>query len=104
MTPPELRATLDRLDLSAAEAGHLLGVHRAIYRWLDGSMSVLIVVELLLRLMVPRGIRPAEVTASCHSQTSAKPRSLGASREARCARSPHRTGDRRPRPNSGCPL
>jgi hypothetical protein len=37
MTPHELRATLDRLDLSAAEAGHLLGVHRAtIYRWLDG--------------------------------------------------------------------
>jgi hypothetical protein len=34
MTPHELRATLDRLDLSAAEAGHLLlGVHRAtIYR------------------------------------------------------------------------
>jgi hypothetical protein len=32
---------LDRLDLSAAEAGHLLGVHRAtIYRWLDDSMSV----------------------------------------------------------------
>jgi hypothetical protein len=29
MTPHELRATLDRLDLSAAEAGHLLGVHRA---------------------------------------------------------------------------
>ena len=46
MTPHELRATLDRLDLSAAEAGHLLGVHRAtIYRWLDGSMSVPIVVE-----------------------------------------------------------
>jgi hypothetical protein len=41
MTPHELRATLDRLDLSAAEAGHLLGVHRAtVYRWLDGSMSV----------------------------------------------------------------
>jgi hypothetical protein len=38
MTPHELRVTLDRLDLSAAEAGHLLGVHRAtIYRWLDGS-------------------------------------------------------------------
>src|SRR5271169_2016050 len=75
MTPHELRATLDRLDLSAAEAGHLLGVHRAtIYRWLDGSMSVPIVVELLLRLMVRRGIRPAEVTASCHGQTSAKPR------------------------------
>jgi hypothetical protein len=52
---------------------HLLGVHRAtIYRWLDGSMSVPIVVELLLRLMVRRGIRPAEVTASCHGQTSAK--------------------------------
>ena len=76
MTPHELRATLDRLDLSAAEAGHLLGVHRAtIYRWLDGSMSVPIVVELLLRLMVRRGIRPAEVTASCRGQTSAKPRS-----------------------------
>src|ERR1700674_2423083 len=76
MTPHELRATLDRLDLSAAEAGHLLGVHRAtIYRWLDGSMSVPIVVELLLRLMVRRGIRPAEVTASRHGQTSAKPRS-----------------------------
>src|SRR5580658_7546709 len=75
MTPHELRATLDRLDMSAAEAGHLLGVHRAtIYRWLDGSMSVPIVVELLLRLMVRRGIRPAEVTASC-GQTSAKPRS-----------------------------
>ena len=29
MTPRELRATLDCLDLSAAEAGHLLGVHRA---------------------------------------------------------------------------
>jgi hypothetical protein len=41
----------------------------------DGSMSVPIVVELLLRLMVRRGIRPAEVTASCHGQTSAKPRS-----------------------------
>ena len=69
MTPHELRATLDRLDLSAAEAGHLLGVHRAtVYRWLDGSMSVPIVVELLLRLMVRRGIRAAEVT-------SAKPRS-----------------------------
>jgi hypothetical protein len=26
MTPRELRATLDCLDLSAAEAGHLLGV------------------------------------------------------------------------------
>jgi hypothetical protein len=38
-------------------------------------MSVPIVVELLLRLMVRRGIRPAEVTASCHGQTSAKPRS-----------------------------
>src|SRR3984893_16947012 len=76
MTPHELRATLDRLDLSAAEAGHLLGVHRAtIYRWLDGSMSVPIVVELLLRLMVWRGIRAAEVTASRHGQTSAKPRS-----------------------------
>src|ERR1700731_4091681 len=76
MTPHELRATLDRLDLSAAEAGHLHGVHRAtIYRWLDGSMSVPIVVELLLRLMVRRGIRPAEVTASRHGQTSAKPRS-----------------------------
>ena len=76
MTPHELRATLDRLDLSAAEAGHLLGVHRAtIYRWLDGSMSVPIVVELLLRLMVRRGIRPAEVTASRHGQTSAKLRS-----------------------------
>jgi hypothetical protein len=50
-------------------AGHLLGVHRAtVYRWLDGSMSVPIVVELLLRLMVRRGIRAAEVT-------SAKPRS-----------------------------
>jgi hypothetical protein len=49
---------------------HLLGVHRAtIYRWLDGSMSVPIVVELLLRLMVRRGIRPAEVTASRHGQT-----------------------------------
>jgi hypothetical protein len=49
MTPHELRATLDRLDLSAAKAGHLLGVHRAtIYRWLDGFMSVPIVVELLL--------------------------------------------------------
>ena len=47
MTPRELRATLDCLDLSAAEAGHLLGV-----RWLDGSTSVPIVVELLLRLMV----------------------------------------------------
>jgi hypothetical protein len=76
MTPHELRATPDRLDLSAAAAGHLLGVHRAtIYRWLDGSMSVPIVVELLLRLMVRRGIRPAEVTASLHGQTSAKPRS-----------------------------
>src|ERR1700680_209403 len=32
-------------------------------------------IELLLRLMVRRGIRPAEVTASCHGQTSAKPRS-----------------------------
>jgi hypothetical protein len=76
MTPHELRATLDRLDLSAAEAGHLLGVHRAtIYRWLDGSMSVPIVVELLLRLMVWRGIRPSggDRVASC--QTSAKPRS-----------------------------
>src|SRR5712691_3033818 len=76
MTAHALRATLDRLDLSAAEAGHLLGVHRATsYRWLDGSMSVPIVVELLLRLMVRRGIRPAEVTASRHGQTSAKPRS-----------------------------
>ena len=76
MTPHELRVTLDRLDLSAAEAGHLLGVHRAtIYRWLDGSMSVPIVVELLLRLMVRRGIRPAEVTASRLGQTSAKPQS-----------------------------
>ena len=57
MTRLELRATLDRLDLSAAEAGHLLGVHRAtVYRWLDGSMSVPIVVELLLCLMVRRGI------------------------------------------------
>src|SRR6202049_4769328 len=55
MTPHELRATLDRLDLSAAEAGHLLGVHRAtIYRWLDGSMSMPIVVELLLRLILLR--------------------------------------------------
>jgi hypothetical protein len=44
-------------------------VHRAtIYRWLDGSMSVPIVVELLLRLMVWRGIRPAEVTASRSDQ------------------------------------
>src|ERR1700747_914788 len=61
------------LDLSAAEAGHLLGVHRAtIYRWLDGSMSVPIVVELLLRLMVRRGIRPAEVTASRLGQTNAE--------------------------------
>ena len=76
MTPHELRVTLDRLDLSAAEAGHLLGVHRAtVYRWLDGSMSVPIVVELLLRLMVRRGIRPAEVTASRLGQTSAKPQS-----------------------------
>jgi hypothetical protein len=76
MTRHELRATLDRLDLSAAEAGHLLGVHRAtVYRWLDGSMSVPIVVELLLRLMVRRGIRAAEVTALRHGQTSAKPRS-----------------------------
>jgi hypothetical protein len=50
MTPHELRATLDRRDLSAAEAGHLLGVHRA-------TISVPIVVELLLRLMVRRGIR-----------------------------------------------
>jgi hypothetical protein len=33
-------------------------------------MSVPIVVELLLRLMVGRGIRPAEVTASRHGQTS----------------------------------
>jgi hypothetical protein len=75
MTPRELRATLDCLDLSAAEAGHLLGVHRAtVYRWLDGSTSVPIVVELLLRLMVRRGIRPAE-TASRHGRTSAKPRS-----------------------------
>jgi hypothetical protein len=73
MTPRELPATLERLDLSAAEAGHLLGVRRAtVYRWLDGSMSVPIVVELLLRLMVRRGIRPAEVTASRHGQTSAK--------------------------------
>ena len=78
MTPHELRATLDRLDLSGAEAGHLLGVHRAtVYRWLDGSMSVPIVVELLLRLMVRRGIRAAEVT-------SAKPR-LGRS-QAKSAR------------------
>ena len=76
MTPRELRATLDCHDLSAAEAGHLLGVHRAtVYRWLDGSTSVPIVVELLLRLMVRRGIRPAEVTASRHGRTSAKPRS-----------------------------
>src|SRR5580704_18812394 len=61
MTPRELRATLDCLDLSAAEAGHLLGVHRAtVYRWLDGSTSVPIVVELLLRLMVRRGIRPTD--------------------------------------------
>ena len=76
MTPRELRATLERLDLSAAEAGHLLGVHRTtVYRWLDGSMSVPIVVELLLRLMVRSGIRPAEVTASRHGQTSAKLRS-----------------------------
>ena len=76
MTPRELRATLDCLDLSAAEAGHLLGVHRAtVYRWLDGSTSVPIVVELLLRLMVRRGIRPAELTASRHGRTSAKPRS-----------------------------
>src|SRR6202008_4434547 len=76
MPPHELRVTLDRLDLSAAEAGHLLGVHRAtIYRWLDGSMSVPIVVELLLRLMVRRGIRPVEVTASRLGQTSAKPQS-----------------------------
>ena len=76
MSPHELRATLDRLDLSAAEAGQLLGVHRAtIYRWLDGSMPVPIVVELLLRLMVRRGIRPAEVTASRLGQTSAKPQS-----------------------------
>jgi hypothetical protein len=37
-------------------------------RWLDGSMSVPIVIELLLHLMVRRGIRAAEVT-------SAKPRS-----------------------------
>jgi predicted transcriptional regulator len=65
MTPHELRATLDRLDLSAAEAGHLLGVHRAtIYRWFDGSMSVPIVVELLLRLMVRRGIRSMSRSAS----------------------------------------
>src|SRR5580693_8584628 len=76
MTPRELRATLDCLDLSAAEAGHLLGVHRAtVYRWLDGSTSVPIVVELLLRLMVRRGIGPTEVTASRHGRTSAKPRS-----------------------------
>jgi hypothetical protein len=38
-------------------------------------MSVPIVVELLLRLMVRRGIRRAEVTASRHGQTSVKPRS-----------------------------
>src|SRR5712691_1008339 len=74
MTAHELRATLDRLDLSAAEAGHLLGVHRAtVYRWLTGSTSVPIVVELLLRLMVRRGIRPTEVTASRHGRTSARP-------------------------------
>jgi hypothetical protein len=72
MTPRELRATLDCLDLSAAEAGHL---RATVYRWLDGSTSVPIVVELLLRLMVRRGIRPTEVTASRHGRTSAKPRS-----------------------------
>jgi nucleotidyltransferase/DNA polymerase involved in DNA repair len=44
-----------------------------VYRWLDGSTSVPIVVELLLRLMVRRGIRPAEVTASRHGATRAPP-------------------------------
>jgi putative SOS response-associated peptidase YedK len=80
MTPREPRATLDRLDLSAAEAGHLLRVHRAtglpLARRLHiGADRVPIVVELLLRLMARRGIRPAEVTASRHGQTSAKRRS-----------------------------
>jgi predicted transcriptional regulator len=75
MTPRELRATLDRLDLSAAKAGHLLGVHRAtVHRWLDGSMSVSIVVELLLRLMVRRGIRIEDVE-----------KIAGRTRHARCA-------------------
>jgi hypothetical protein len=75
MTRRERRATLDCLDLSAAEAGHLLGVHRApVYRWLDGSTSVPIVVELLLRLMVQRGIRTAEVTTSRHGRTRSRGR------------------------------
>jgi hypothetical protein len=70
------RLTALTSTLSAAEAGHLLGVHRAtVYRWLDGFMSVPIVVELLLPLVVRRGIGAAEVTASRHGQTSAKPRS-----------------------------
>jgi hypothetical protein len=52
MTPHELRATLDRLDLSVAEAGHLLGVHRAtIYRWLDGSIEYVLLHSLSNALM-----------------------------------------------------
>ena len=100
MTPHELRATLDRLDLSAAEAGHLLGVHRAtIYRWLDGSMSVPIVVELLLRLMVRRGIRPAEVTA-CVMVRQAQSRGRAdrrRNRQSRLSTTIHVPGPSRPR-------
>jgi hypothetical protein len=66
MTPRELRATLDCLDLSAAEAGHLLGVHRAtVYRLLDGSTSVPIVVELLLRICEEDRLLFSRQNSSC---------------------------------------
>jgi hypothetical protein len=73
MTPHELRATLDRLDLSAAEAGHLLGVHRAtIYRWLDGSMSVPIVVD-----AVTNGeVKVERVVIACDCGTVVNPRGV----------------------------
>jgi hypothetical protein len=48
------------LTLATCPGRHLLGVHRATVYRCDGSTSVPIVVELLLRLMVRRGIQPAD--------------------------------------------
>lgn len=62
MPPAELRRTLDGLELSASAAAQFLGKHRAtIYRWLAGDEPVPVAETLLLRLMVDRGIAPAEL-------------------------------------------
>jgi DNA-binding transcriptional regulator YdaS (Cro superfamily) len=65
MTTSQLRATLDRLQVSDAAAGRLLGVpKRTVRRWALGESAVPHAIALLLRLLLSGKISADDIRAA----------------------------------------